>query len=116
MADLQFEGSHDEQWGQIKAAVIDLHSLVKGNGKDGLVKEVSDIQRSLATIEAYGKASTVWTKALAGLITVLFGALGIYIAIKEHDGAKSGLTLDQTPTLAVQSHQDAGNPPGYVGK
>jgi hypothetical protein len=76
----------------MKAAVCELHNAVKGNGKSGLQQDVSDLQRSLATIEAYGKASQTWVKVLAGLVTMLIAVLGLYFASLEYRG-KTGMLV-----------------------
>lgn len=47
MAELKIEGSHEEQWGVIKSAVIQHHSAINGNGQPGLMDFMSGLKAQL---------------------------------------------------------------------
>ena len=50
MAELKIEGSHEEQWGMIKSAVIQHHSAINGNGQPGLMDFMSGLKAQLRLI------------------------------------------------------------------
>ncbi len=90
MGNLQFEGSHEQQWGQMKSAVIQLDAVINGNGRQGLRADV-------AQILSIGKA-ILW---LLGFIVALLG-LACTAVVAHHD-----LTQDNH-AHTTSSTQDAG--------
>lgn len=92
MADLVIDGTHEEQWGIIKSTVIQLNSTVKGNGKNGLEKDVALLQTQLAIIETHGRAAVMWAKVIAGMLSILIAGAGLYFASLELRG-KQGLLI-----------------------
>jgi len=92
--DLEIEGTAEEQFAQMKTASRDLWSVVKGNGKDGLVRDVEKLERRVTKAESYAEATLFWVKAVAGTLGLLITALGIYIASLELRG-KTSVILPQ---------------------
>ena len=119
MADLEIVGTHDEQWGIMKSAVIQLHGAINGNGKPGLEANVSELGTRLTTIEAYGKASAFWGKVIAGLLTLLIAGIGLYFTSLEIRGKSKLLTppaifqSSQTEPVLSATHHTADLPPTY---
>lgn len=52
MADLEIEGSFEEQWGIVKAAVKQHNSAINGNGQPGLLDFMSGIKGQMRLILA----------------------------------------------------------------
>lgn len=62
MADLEFEGSFEEQWGTVKSAVREHDAILKGNGQEGLVSKVTgreaQIRLLMALVTIFGILTT----------------------------------------------------------
>ena len=100
MAELQIDGSFEEQWGTMKTAVIRLVADMDGNGKVGVKGDVANIKNTLTRIEAYGRASAFWGKVVAGLLTLIFLAATAYFASLEVRG-KVGLLYPQKKIILI---------------
>ena len=83
MAELKIEGTHAEQFAQMKNALRDLWLLLKGNGKDGLEADMVTVQKSLVRIDVAMHTSIFWGKMIAGLITLFFLAATAYFTSLE---------------------------------
>lgn len=101
MADLEIEGTFEEQWGTVKMALKQLHGAINGNGKEGLVEHIQNVDVSLAEIKAYGSASVFWGKVIAGLLGILIAALTLYFTSLEVRGKT---TMLRVPRLYFVSH------------
>jgi hypothetical protein len=77
--DLDFgDGSWIEAKGTVISTLKSLHSSVEGNGKPGIKKDVSDVKMSMATLMAYGRATTFWARVAAALLALALTAAGFY--------------------------------------
>ena len=63
MAELQINGSFDEQWGAVKSAVIDHHAVLHGNGREGILDSVvgwrAQMRLVILLVALFGTLSTV---------------------------------------------------------
>jgi hypothetical protein len=112
--DLEIEGTAEEQFAQMKTASRELWSVVKGNGKDGLIRDMEKLERRVTKAETYAEATLFWVKAVAGILGLLIAGLGIYIASLELRGKTSVLLPEKNtsgvrePAYAKSQNQDAG--------
>ena len=67
VAELEFEGSHEEQWGTMKTTVKQLHAAVNGNGQPGILDFVSGMKAQLRLL--------VVLMTLVGLIVSILALL-----------------------------------------
>lgn len=76
MAELEIEGTFEEQWGIVKSAVKDHHVLLHGNGKEGLVQTVTGWQAQarliVGLVVGFGSVSTIGLVVL-GILEYLHG-------------------------------------------
>ncbi len=63
MGDLKIEGTHEEQWGAMKSAVIQHHAVIHGNGQPGILDFV------------------VGLRAQFRLVLVLLSIIGVIVSI-----------------------------------
>jgi hypothetical protein len=101
--------------GQMKATVIDLHDLVKGNGKDGLVTDMANVKLTLGRMEMAVQTSVLWGKVIAGLLTLLLLLIGTIFTVEQVEARKSGFLfpkLGHAPALSRSQQGDM--PPGWV--
>jgi hypothetical protein len=90
MAELEIEGSFDEQWGMVKGAVRDHHASLYGNGQPGVVDFVSatkgQLRLLIILVTAFG---------------VLCGTGMLVLGLLEYNRqSKSGL-VENPPTVAT---------------
>lgn len=93
MAELEIEGSFDEQWGVVKAAVKQHNAAINGNGQPGLLDFMSGV------------------KAQYRLLLVMISVVGLIVSILavlevNHQIHTGQLHIANEPTLA-KSSQDA---------
>ena len=122
MAELRFEGNHQEQAAQMKTAISELWAVLKGNGKPGLVSDVADISIAIAEMRAEQsaelRANKRWLRGIAALLTLFIAAVACYFSSVEARG-KSELLIHPNgihgsysePATASGHHQGAANEP-----
>lgn len=79
---IEIEGSFDEQWGTVKSTVRNLEAVINGNGKGGLLKEMTETRSRLDELVAYGRATYFWAKVIAGLLGIILAYLGVRTSMK----------------------------------
>ena len=80
MADLEIEGSFEEQWGIVKAAVRQHNAAINGNGQPGLLDFMSGIKGQMRLVLAlltFLTAVAVFGTFLIGLHSMKVGRLEI---------------------------------------
>lgn len=123
---LRFEGNHDEQFAQMKNAIIDIHQIVRGNGKPGLTSDFDELcsrfdqfmvqmrtrdeerdryrkQRAQAEEERYkhDKSQIARIGLLLTICLVLLGCITAYITVRE------ARMHSLFPTAMIHSQQNA---------
>ena len=96
MAELEIDGSFEEQWGIVKSAVKQHNSAINGNGQPGLLDFQSSIKAQLRLV--------LIAISVAGLI------LAILTYLEANRQLHSGQLHVETPVNA--STQNAGSPIG----
>ena len=84
MADLEIEGSFEEQWGIMKSAVRAHDKTLYGNGQPGVVDFISQTRGQF--------------KLIIALLTLILAALGVYAALEANRQAKANLLPWQRPS------------------
>ena len=77
MADLEIEGSFEEQWGIMKSAIRAHDKTLYGNGQPGIVDFIAQTRGQFRLI--------VW------LLATLIASIGVYAALEANRQARSGL-------------------------
>ena len=100
MADLEIEGSFEEQWGIVKSAVKQHNTAINGNGQPGLLDFMSGI-----------KAQQRLIIGLLAFISLLLTAAGVAVTIRSAQKGSLAiphLSKSAEPLSARSRPQDAG--------
>lgn len=100
MADLEFEGTFEEQWGTMKSAVRQNYAAINGNGQPGLLDFASGIRAQLRLL--------IVLVSIAGLV------LALLTYLEANRQLHAGTLHAGAPTLAET--QDAGLPSTYAAR
>jgi len=71
MAELEIEGTFDEQWGVVKSTTKQLHAAIHGNGQEGILSYVTGLRAQfrllLILVTIFGVLSAFGTFSIAAL-------------------------------------------------
>ena len=111
MAELEIEGSFEEQWGIVKSTLKQMHVTFHGNGQKGFVKEVQEFMSEWrgaeeARASEMKKIDRKWNlrvAIIAIIVTVVMGLLEMSAPAIRHS---LGMLQSKIIETAQQSNKD----------
>lgn len=110
MSDLEIEGSFDEQWGIVKAAVKQHNAAIHGNGQPGLLDFMSSMKGQMRLIIAL----LLFLSTLAAVGTMLIMIKSARVGELVIPGVTYANPNDPVLSFERQPNQRAGDAPAYI--